>query len=154
MEICFFIILEREDVDEAAWERGQVDQLSGGPKDRDGSGESFPGINWPAQGCRPQGGPCVWLTLPQETQARTSAGSTGSEASLQPAAHSSVATHSYGRGGGAEVVVISQGLSAPAADLSKMLVNDADTMPHLHPRPAESEFLGRRLRNLHFKQAF
>lgn len=35
-----------------------------------------------------------------------------------------------------------------------MLLKTAAIMPCLHYRPAESEFLGRRLRNLHFKHAF
>lgn len=50
------------------------------------------------------------------------------------------------------MAVISQCLLTPAAESSKMLVKHADIMPHL--RLAESEFLGRKLRNLHFKQAF
>lgn len=57
-----------------------------------------------------------------------------------------------GQGVETKVAVISQGLLTPAAELSKMLVKPADVMAHL--RLAESEFLGRRLRNLHFKQAF
>lgn len=50
------------------------------------------------------------------------------------------------------MAVISQHLLTPAAESSKMLVKPAHIMVHL--RLAESKFLGRRLINLHFKQAF